>query len=254
MGERPPQIDTANFWDNNVVNADLEVPDAELAESTARLEAPFESMTETPGSTEINLEKGKILILYDEYDKSKGIRKINNLIFKTEEKEISLFNIIPWNTTVCVQKEPDPEKQNGYVEPSRGNKNGEIFITGELNCPKMILVLLHEIGHIIDFGKLRTGETQQINDWRNEDERADEAEKIRRERVASAFALNAMRPYTTSNVLKKDAQNFLFSALSGYCKTAQEKIEKMKKRKERVEAMQKQHEKRIKDEEGEIEE
>jgi len=231
--EKPPHVDAANFIDKNVINADLEVPDAELAESISRLETPFEKMTVTPEAAEINLEEGKILIGYAEFSGLPETKRIEKLVFKTEEKEINLFDVLPRGTVILVQKEPDPKEQDGYAERDRGGKNGDIFIKGELDCPKMILILLHEIGHIIDFEKLDKGETHNIDNFRNTDERADIAEKIRKERVASAFALNAIRPYVTDDVSRKDVQNFLYSALDRYCKNAQKKLEIRKKIQER---------------------
>lgn len=96
------------------------------------------------------------------------------------------------------------------------------LLGGNITAAITIIALLHEIGHGWDHENVKQGTAQVLDSGEN----ADIAETLRKERVATAFALKAVRAVTQKDSpLRKDAVTFLkHHALHSYNLSAQDKI------------------------------
>lgn len=158
-------------------------------------------------------------------------RKLESFIIYNDDKPFDLLTLIPEGCDVVFY--PINMLRGGVFSPGLEEMISEkpmsktIIIMGGMECIGSIVVLLHEIGHIIDSEKLKKlglGSLTKSNDK----DAASNAEQLRKERTASAFTLKTMRPLLSKNPeLKKDVLNFLIKiALEGYNQSIREKLPK----------------------------
>ena len=144
-------------------------------------------------------------------------RRAEHIVFEHENRKYDLTEVIPETYKIFVDRQS--RAKYGSVD-TRGN----VFIYGDITTPKMVLILLHEIGHVVD--NSRPGSRDVAFDHPN----ADIALEIRSERAASAFALKFMRPFIRDTQERKDVVNLLkHDALQGYYRHARAAIESRKK-------------------------
>ncbi|TSA45771.1 hypothetical protein D4R52_01790 [bacterium] len=109
------------------------------------------------------------------------------------------------------------------VEGKRAG-NSAIAIGANLSTFKSILTLLHEIGHLWDEERMNSA---GINNLTDGNIHSNEAEVLRKERAATAYAFKIMRSITKDSTTRKDALNFLkYYALKDYYEGSREKIRK----------------------------
>lgn len=135
---------------------------------------------------------------------------------KNAESEVDLLKAIPegYQLFFC----PTDVLHYGSIL----HEQKKIYIIGNLASPISLVILLHEAGHGWDVQELEDPGSSKLTD---DHEFALQAEKIRRERAASAFALKTLRPFL-SKEQRADAINYLkHIALKSYNDKAREMIE-----------------------------
>lgn len=136
-------------------------------------------------------------------------RQINRLEIKpnNSEKAIDVLAAMPSGYKLFFCPSED------LVQATATGSQKKIYLIGNMAAPKSIAVILHEIGHTWDNKKL---EELGIDKLTDEHKHSEVAERIRKERMASAFALKVMRPFMSTEQ-RKDVINFLkHYALGGY--------------------------------------
>lgn len=199
--------------------------DEELQGSLERLSVPMQGVSyEERGSFEIgegnlkvkvsyssieNNEKSRIQAFIKEtsrwreggesptYLNTDTWRRVDSLVIEYEEREIDVLRTGPSAYNIYFSS---GDFINGAV------MDNEIFIIGGLEKPISLVTLMHEIGHLWDFAKLKESRTEQLVDSHRY---ARQAEKIREERAANAFALKQMRPFIEDDQRKRDVFKFL---------------------------------------------
>jgi len=225
-------IDSEKYLEK-IKGVDFEIPFAEIEGSLSRLGEPFSSISTTENGIDIIYEGIKISIEYKSYTyvkdgekyTSDALKEIDKFAIKTEDKEFDLFSILPPGTRVIFQS--GSEKSTGSIINIDGVD--EISIAGEINSPKMVAVLLHEVGHIIDMEKIKElglkGYEAEVIGLMDNKENADIAEEIRKERIANAFALKVLRPFLRNPEIRKDMLNLLkYDALASYYYSARKQL------------------------------
>jgi hypothetical protein len=230
-------IDSDKYLEK-IKKTNFDIPEQEIEASLLRLSKPFDSITATINGIEIDYENIKIDIEYKPHTYlrdgetyiSSEMKVVDTFMIKTEDKEFNLLSILPSGIRIIVQSS---EKETGAILNVDGIS--EISIAGEIDSPKMIAVLLHEIGHIFDEEKLGElgikGYDAQFKGLMDDKENADIAEEIRKERIANAFALKVLRPFMKNPIVKMDMLNLLkYDALASYYYSAKEEIKKRSQR------------------------
>jgi hypothetical protein len=171
----------------------------------------------------INKESRKIVEDFLEYIKKHKNYADNKFLVADEWREIQRLKILKNK----VEDRADLEKITSFgykifFFPSKNKVNGwaykeakSIFIIGDMAAPITVVTLLHEIGHAYDFENLdKMKKNKLVTDGIHDDK----AEELRRERVASAFALKAITPlFSKKSTFKRDALTFLkYYALESY--------------------------------------
>jgi len=215
-----------------VEETEFKVTGDELEESVARVSRPFRSLKITEDGVEINerdfrikIEYGPHIYLRDgEEHVEKSSKIIISLIIESHDGLFNLLDILPQGTKIIVY--PDSDREHGHVTYSDERGIRDIVIQGQINSPKMIAILLHEIGHVVDFDNLsKFGLEKGVDEGSN----SDIAEEIRRERVATAFTLRLLKPFLVEKTTRQDMLNFLkHDALETYYSSAKEKMRKRK--------------------------
>ncbi len=232
------QIDSDKYL-RKVVETNFDIPYKGIEDSLARLGKPFDSVMATENGFVIEYNGVKINIDYkpyiysregEEYT-SRDVKVVNRFIILTEDREFNLLTLLPPGIKILVQA--SSEKETGNILDVDGIS--EISIAGEINSPKMVAVLLHEIGHILDESKLKTLGITGYDAIRiglmDDKENADLAEEIRKERIANAFALKMLRPFLKNSNERRDMLNLLkYDALASYYYSAKEEIKKRSQR------------------------
>ena len=139
----------------------------------------------------------------------KNWRKLDDLSFFFGDKEVDVFNVLPEKTKIFFCPELSQDNNGAAYKHSKN-----IYIVGSLATPFTLTILLNEIGHIIDFGKMEElGLEKMVDDHPD----SDQAELLRKERTASAFALKVIRPYIKDEGMRHDVINLLkYYALKTY--------------------------------------
>lgn len=227
-------IDSEKYLEK-IKRTNFDISHQEIEDSISRLSKPFDSVMKTEKGFEIDYEGVKINIEYrpftyikdEETYTSREMKVIDRFQIKDEDKEFDLLSILPPGIRIIVQS--GSEKETGNILDVNGVN--EISIAGEIDSPKMIAVVLHEIGHIIDMTKLSevglNGFEAEFRGLMDDKENSDIAEKIRKERVANAFALKVLKPFLKNSEIKKDMLNLLkYDALASYYYSAKKELEK----------------------------
>lgn len=217
------------------------VPEDILRASLDRLNKPLQKIDyEENGSAEVVTDQGQFGFSYsppDEelktkidryvqyisrganseasYTKADNWRKLDKLVFEIEDQQKDVLASLPekYKVVFC----PTTEYFHGAVS------DGCIYILGDITTPRSIITLLHEMGHVFDDANLEEKDiiTPMKHGWHT-----NTAEKVRRERAASAFALKRLRPFFKDAQFKEDAINFLKNyALESYNRTTREQYQ-----------------------------
>ena len=142
--------------------------------------------------------------------------KLDSLVFETGEIKKDVFASLPKNTEIFFYPAIDYFHGGMFWSHSENDSKYSIYIIGDMNCPRSIVTLMHEIGHIFDAENQRSGKESPLKEKQGI-YHYDTAEKIRKERAASAFALKVMKPFLKDKQLGEDVINFLEGyALSSY--------------------------------------
>jgi len=155
-------------------------------------------------------------------------KRLDSLTFKVGEEDKDVFTSLPKNSKIffCPTREDfhgsTPWVHNYFTDETEYN----LYIIGDITCPRSIATLMHEIGHVFDYENKKKGKGSSIKGGAG-DYHYKTAEKIRSERTASAFAFKFMKPFLKDKQLKQDVINYLKGyALSSYNWEAREIFEK----------------------------
>ncbi len=156
-------------------------------------------------------------------------RKLDSLTFYIRGEEKDVFSSLPKNSVIVFC--PTTEHFHGVANSTHNlltkESKYQISIIGDMSCPRSIITLLHEMGHVFDEENKKKGYSSAIKEGYH----YVTAEKIRRERTASAFAFKVMKPFLKNDQFKQDAINYLKAyALSSYNWEARENFEKLEER------------------------
>lgn len=227
--DRPKSETTENLLSK--IDKMEDIPADVLASSQERLNTPLKKI-EYGDQGVIDIESGrwkmhaeystpteKITQHFGVNEGSEDRQKtLKSLVFTVDGKEVDIYKLLPPDTEIFIV--PEEESVGGRVHQGR-----KIFIWGDLTKPHAIIVLLHEIGHIIDIEQLNNGGLLEKIITIDEHEYSAEAAVLRRERVATAFALKIMRPLLDSEQ-RRDVINVLkHYALKSYYDGAKRGIE-----------------------------
>jgi len=133
-----------------------------------------------------------------------NFKEMTSLKLKSGDATLNIFDITPKDVRIFF---------NPYIDTHIGYISGKkIFIGSDINKPRSILALLHEIGHsheneiIFQEEKNRGIEPQE-----------DLAQLLVSERNAWAFALKKIKPFLNNPLFKKDAVSlFMKRCLTNY--------------------------------------
>lgn len=231
--ERQP-INTEKFLEK-VEKTELGISEKELTDSLGRLSEPFETIVDFGDEQDIEIyEAGvKINITYKPLtypDPDGGMqvygqhREVEKFIVEFDDNKISLFDLMPPETKIICFSSRDSWESLGAVNARSGSQNiRDIVIRGPLNSIEMFAILFHEVGHVLDYQKLdELGLETMMDDGEN----SKIAETLRKERVATAFALKVLRPFLTDKTKRRDLKNILkHQALKSYYDDAKLKLE-----------------------------
>ena len=150
-------------------------------------------------------------------------RKLDYLVFDEVAHKGNVLSYLGINSRVLFC--PTKEDSHGFIKfiDYRGGGSGcDIYIVGDMASPRSLITLFHEMGHFFDFEELKK---QKVESFIREGWHSKNAEKIRKERSASAFAFKWMRPFLKDKQLKEDTVNFLKRyALADYNCSAEEEF------------------------------
>ncbi|MDO8620607.1 MAG: hypothetical protein Q7R64_04650 [bacterium] len=152
-----------------------------------------------------------------DYAKPENWRKLKTLVFELKGGEqIDVFKKLPSDSEILFC--PTNEEFHGSV----AHPPVRIHILGNLATPRSVVTLLHEMGHVFDEENLKVLGVEDMMDSKLD---ANKAEKLRRERSASAFAFKAIKSVIPEGQLRTDARVFLKGyALTSYRESIKEDI------------------------------
>lgn len=144
-------------------------------------------------------------------------RILEKFCFKLKDNDYTLdiFDILPKNYKIIFTPEiisTSKFESDGHIDPS----NEYIYLYGDPMSKTFQIVLLHEIGHAIDDKLLKKNNFEKlVTDHRF----SAQAEKLRKERIASAYAIKKLKPLVQSGFIsKEDLFNYLkYYALNSHC-------------------------------------
>jgi len=204
----------------------------EMQASLAKLEKPLGDVEYAErGNTTVNTEGLQVNLSYsplDEKLKSNVLSYINremkgnnelvdpfkwkvldSMEFITKDSQVNMVDVLP-NDYKIVFCPTSLDTNNGSVNISEK----VIYIFGDIVTPLSVITLLHEIGHIFDHKNLEKAGVDKLT---TDHMFSNEAERLRKERTASAFAIKAMKPYFKLLGIKTDSINYLKDhALASY--------------------------------------
>lgn len=197
----------------------------ETIDTVERLKKPFENVRTADEKIDINIE-GQILhveflpvdegdtedianfthdlISQNKYDPSIEFKKIHTLSFKNDDGEFDVLSLIPREYIIYYY----PTNSTNIIEYDGsvdGNRRA-IYIAGDICSPLTLAILFHEMGHVVDFGRL---EKLGVRSLVTPHEYHEHAETLRKEKSASAFAISLMRQHMKDEAMKKDVVSFL---------------------------------------------
>lgn len=198
---------------------------AEFKSAIDRLNAPLPSKT-LSGIDHVEFDAGDFQyeieteqLTHEDPAWSHGTKntKITKFVLKTNSGEVNLFSLIPMEAKLYYEP---AHFQTGFV----GNLGNEAQIFGNKATLTFVLILLHEIGHFVDYEAIRNTPASKMISSHNF---AYEAEEIRKERDSSAFALFLFKSICKDSQKRKDAITFLkYEGLAGYYESMREKMKK----------------------------
>ncbi|GEM_PF-1204660 len=152
-----------------------------------------------------------------DYAKPENWKKLKTLIFELKDGEqIDVFKKLPPDSEILFC--PTNEEFHGSV----AHPPVRIHILGNIATPRSLVTLLHEMGHVFDEANLKTLGVEDMMDSKLD---ANKAEKLRRERSASAFAFKTLKAVIPEGQLRTDARTFLKSyALTSYRESIKEDL------------------------------
>jgi hypothetical protein len=214
---------------SKVERIELKNLEGNFEESLLRISQPFKNFEIKEDGLEISEGEVKIEIKYaphtyirdGEKYVAKEAKEITSFLVNNGGKIIDLLAVIPLGTKIIIY--PDADIENGHVMYPDEDGNRHIVIQGEICSPKMIAILIHEVGHIVDFKKLTE---LGVEKWVDDTADADIAEEVRRERTATAFALKVLRPFLKDETLRHDLLVFLNDSLGTYYHHAKNQLKK----------------------------
>lgn len=197
----------------------------ETIDTVERLKKPFENVKTADGKIDIDIEGQTLhveigsvdegdtedisnftydLISQNKYDPSIEFKKINTLSFKHANGEFDVLSLIPREYIIYYYPTISMNiiEYDGSVD---GNRKA-IYIAGDICSPLTLAILFHEMGHVVDFGRL---EKLGVRSLVTPHEYHEQAETLRKEKTASAFAISLMRQHLEDTTLKKDIVSFL---------------------------------------------
>lgn len=140
---------------------------------------------------------------------------IGDLIYKIGETELDIFGFLPegYKIMFCPV---DKETYHGSLH----YRAKRIYIIGDISSLGSIITILHEVGHVKDFEKLKELKSSSLVFSNNANEKF-AAEVLRKEREASLFALRKMwRELKKDEKTKKDILLYLKNlAYHSYCES-----------------------------------
>ena len=205
------------------------VSQAEVDAAIQRLSIPL-THVEYKDRGEIDLE-GDTWGMHFEYD---PVKEMNIMDIKDdgEWREITVAEIeTPKGTIDLIHFLGSGRKI--YLHPELDDQNREfgearyedgVLVWGDLSTPHVLAILLHEIGHIIDYNKLEQQWELGLLSKIDSHEYASEAAELRGERVASAFALKVMRQFLSTEQRRDMILLIKYYALKSYYKHAKRAI------------------------------
>lgn len=146
-----------------------------------------------------------------------------DVFFPEEWKMIDSLSFYVNDETKALQlKDILPEDLQIYFYPSNEFVNASyhherkmvVLLGGDMTSPINIASLLHEIGHAWDEVNVQSGQAERVQEGKN----SDLMEKLRKERVANAFALKSIRNFVKDDPqLRDDLHKYLKNyALQSY--------------------------------------
>ncbi|MES2060060.1 MAG: hypothetical protein V4438_03455 [Patescibacteria group bacterium] len=227
----PERIDTEQYL-RKVQNTNLDIDPEVLNASLERLNKPFENIIRDENdNVEIKIGNSEIKIAYSPYvfganetgtqnpivSNSKKI--ISVLRVRTDKIDTDLVSLIPKESKII---EVDMNEFTGHTLSLNQSDVKDIAIYNRLESLHALVILLHEMGHIVDEEKLKK---MGICDSIDEHPNSDLALLIRKERVASAFAIRTIRSIVKDKTQISDVVNLLkHGALRSYYVSVAEKI------------------------------
>lgn len=155
-----------------------------------------------------------------EYSEIANRHAVDQLEYTIGDSKFDIFNLVPegYKILFC----PKSETRDGAVS----YEYKIIFIAGDITSLGSIATILHEIGHVVDNERLKKIDKTYLTEGGTSDEHA-EAEKLRKEREASLFALRKMwREIRRDPQTKKDILLYLKNiAYYSYCDNSLSRVE-----------------------------
>lgn len=145
--------------------------------------------------------------------------KVDRLAYKIADRQFDISGMLPPDYGILFY--PDSKTTRGTVMVA----DKKIIIRGELASIGTLAVILHEVGHVHDIAKLEKLGVDKLTtgglDFEN-----DQAEKLRKEKEASLFALRKMWPALKNKPRQKsDILMWLKNyAYTSYCQEANEHL------------------------------
>lgn len=140
---------------------------------------------------------------------------VDQLVYRIGETNFDIFNYLPegYKILFCPANK---QYYNGAVD----YENKVIYITSDISSLGSIATILHEVGHVKDDERLEKLGKKEFTEGGDLNENI-EAEKIRKERDASLFALRKMwRELRKNEQVKNDILLYLKNlAYYSYCET-----------------------------------
>ena len=188
---------------------------AEVGEKEDPLDTPFQKISyeEVSGSAEVIVGDAKFNISYSDVDPefykdiftqatldslAGKIRQLDALSITSVSDPtvaVEISQLLPTDCKILFYPADKLVKASAIYE-----KNMVLYIADPFT-QKAFPVILHEIGHLIDHSNLRA---HGLDKFVTDHEYAPQAEKLRRERFASAYALDKLRPLFRAHLLDKE--------------------------------------------------
>jgi len=128
-------------------------------------------------------------------------KKLTKLRYSTKGQEFDVLAIMPAGSRIFFCP-----TETEFVTGGVSSRQNVAWIVGDVAAPASLITLLHEVGHTVDDKNLLE---QGVESLVVPGENADVAEQVRKERMASAFALKVMRPFLDDAELRNDVITFL---------------------------------------------